>query len=412
MGDKYDDLIDSALAAPSGGDKYDAMIDGALKDAPADDGRDSDFKQFLEIGRRLFAPATTIPDTLKGMAKGFVGQEAAPDAGIDEKAGVFAGDPATLLSLATIPVTGGASIPARVALQAGAGAVGGALREGISQAKEGRDSTAEVLGEGVLTGATTGGVEALLGGAGKALTALRPKLVKLGAQLIRTTSGVPEKYGAAVLENPEILSKAPTMLGAREIYKAAVKDAGGMTKFLHGETGKLIPSDKSVIDLVNEAGPKLVAGTLGLEEAVASRQAVSFLLRKARYGNPDMRAMQSVLIGFKDELDEFVEVGLPGFRQANRGYFEANAKEAFQSWLPQNKNLSPNVLRSLGALASLSSGALMNAPALMFSAAPMSPKVTGLAIQASAKAVGPAALSARFAARIAASRQGKGDGKP
>lgn len=338
-----------------------------------------------------------------GMAA-LTGQDIPADAPIPAQIARQVMDPATLATVATGLATGGASIPARVGMQALTVGAGKALQEAGSQAAAGAVDPAAVLEQGSKAASISGLLEGLLGGSGRALTALKPKLTKLGAQMIRATSAVPEKYGKAVLDNPEILSEAGTLMGARAVYKAAIKDMGGVRDFLQNKTGKVIASQPAITDLINEAAPKIGTKTLALEEALAARQGISILLDAAKYGNPEQRANKAALVSLKNELDDYVEVGMPGFKAANRGYFEANAKEAFSSWLPQNKNMSPNVLRSLGALSSLGAASLLHAPGLMIAAAPMSPKATGLAIRGVSSAVTPASLAAKFAARIAASK--------
>lgn len=345
-----------------------------------------------------------------GAVAGFTGTELPPDASMTARAVEPFADPVTLASMGAGLATGGASILARMAIQAAASGAGAMAKEAGKEAITGDLDPAKIAAEGAKAGSLFAAIEGAFGLTGKGIARATPALKKFGAQLIRSTSGVPEKYGSAVLENPEILSKAHTLAGARALYKETVNEMGGVRTLLQQKTGKVVPGIPDVMTLINDAAAKLPEKTLSLEEALAARQGVSHLLQQAKYGNPEQRANKAALIGLKDELDTFVETGLPGFSKANRVYFEANAREAFESWLPQNKNLSPNVLRTLGALSAAGAGALMEAPRLMLAAVPFSPKITGMGIRAGAAAITPAELSAKFAARIAASKALSGGG--
>lgn len=235
---------------------------------------------------------------------------------------------------------------------------------------------------------------------------LRPAIAKAGARLMRATAGVPEKYGAAVLNNPDILTKAETREVASQVYKSAIGSLKGAADYLQSKTGKLLMKSGSAEDLVNDVAGKFASQAQpSLQEVLAARQANEFLLTAAKFGNPEQRANLRNLMEFKKMADDYLESGLPGFKDASRGYFEANAKEAFSTLLPQNKNLSPNVLRSLGGLAMLSSGAWMNAPYMMVAAIPFSPKAIGVGIRAGNQAIKLASsYQAQFAARVAAMR--------
>jgi hypothetical protein len=189
------------------------------------------------------------------------------------------------------------------------------------------------------------------------------------------------------------------------MYKRAVNGMKGAREFLADEskTGDLLASNTDLESLINKANKGLAEKNLGLQQALAARQATSNLLEMAKFGDPRQRANKAALIGLKEQLDEYLETGLPGFRQATRGYFDANAREAFRSILPQNKNLSANALRGLGGLSLLSAGAIMKAPFVLAGAAAFSPRATGLMIRGG-KSVADlmASQSAQFAARVGA----------
>lgn len=238
----------------------------------------------------------------------------------------------------------------------------------------------------------------------EAIKAIRPTIARAGARLMKATAGVPEKYGMAVINNPDILTRAETREVASEVYKKAIGSLKGAADYLKDKTGKLLMKSGSAEDLVNDVAGKLESNAMPqLQEVLAARQANEFLLSAAKFGNPEQRANLRNLMKFKEMADEYLEAGLPGFKDASRGYFEANAKEAFSTILPQNKNLSPNALRTMGALATFSSGAWLHAPYLMLGALPASPKLLGFGIRGANQAVRLGeSYAAQFAARIAA----------
>jgi len=292
-------------------------------------------------------------------------------------------------------LTGGASLPAQALAQAGA--------SGMAEFAQGAASGAPSAKEAAKASLASLGVDSFYGAAGKAFKLSKPGLVKLGSQLIRSTSAVPEKYGKAVLENPRILTEAPTLRAASTMYRQAVQGMAGAREFLEKQTGDMLFSTSDAVKMVNDANGKIAAGTLGLQEALASRQAASNLLMAAKMGNPEQRVNKAALLEFKDQADDLLEKGLPGFKNATRDYFEANARDAFQSIAPQNRNMGANALRSLGAFATMGAGALLHAPIILAGAVPFSPKMTGWGIRAGATVKDIiAAQAAQFAARTGA----------
>lgn len=384
------------------------------EDAPPEKADEEKSKDFAwNLAARLFpglgqidSPAVRehVVNLLKGEVSGLVRKDMGQQ-GVGGRAGEFIGKytPATAAAAGAAALTGGASIPAQIAAsglaaggaeayqQLAARAVGGKAPETpLEAAKDiGIEAASQAAGEGAMQGARL------------AFRAMRPDLVKLGAQLIKATAGVPEKYGAVVLENPDILTKAPTMGAAQKMYAAAVRGMKGAQEYLQEKTGKILMKAGGAEDLINDVVPRLSGGNMPtLPEALAARQSASFLLEMAKMGHPEMKANKYALIGAKDALDNYLERGMPGFKQVSHDYFDANAREAFQSILPQNKNMSANVLRSLGQLSAISAAAVLHAPAVLVGAMPFSPRVWGMAIKAAASA--PAAVAANFATRVAA----------
>lgn len=361
---------------------------------------------------------TGIQD-IRPIARGAVGipeQEGAP---ISSQALNIAGNvaPQVASQAALAALTGGASVPVQGAglIARGAAMAAPALsRAAISGVvSAGQKGTRDIIEGGSPEGmvAEAGksaiaslGVESFFGAAGKAFRMSKPGLVRLGAQLMKSTSAVPEKYGKAVLENPAILTEAPTLKVASAMYGKAVRGLKGANDFLSGQEGTIAPKPQDAIDLIDSVMPKIGTQTPPtLQEALAARQSLSNMLEMAKFGDPRMRASKKAFIAAKEQLDDFLELGMPGFKKETKNYFEANAREAFQSLLPQNKNLSANALRSLGALSALSAGALLKAPFVLAGAAAFSPKATGLMIRGG-KSVSElmASQAAQFATRVGA----------
>lgn len=360
------------------------------------------------------AVAGGAPD-IRPLARGVTGVPESEGASFEEEAKNLAGNiaPHLLAQAGIAAATGGMSIPAQGAglLAKGAALAGPALaRAAASGAITGGQkairggSTEGVGAEAGKSALASLSVEGLFGAAGQAFKLSKPGLVRLGSQLIKSTSAVPEKYGKAVLENPSILTEAPSLKVASAMYRRAVNGMKGAREFLESKTGSIVMDPGDAIKLLEDTVPKIGTATPpSLQEALAARQSAANLLEMAKFGDPRMRASKGALIAAKDQLDDILEAGLPGFKKTTKTYFEANAREAFQSILPQNKNLSSNALRSLGALSVMSAGALMKAPFVLAGAAAFSPKATGMMIRGG-KSVGDlmASQATQFAARVGA----------
>ena len=358
------------------------------------------------------AVAGGAPD-IRPVARGVAGIPESEGASFEEQAKNVAGNvaPHLLAQAGIAAATGGASIPAQGAglLAKGATLAGPAIARAAAsgaisggQKGIGGGSTEGVGAEAGKSALASLTVEGLFGAAGTAFKLAKPGLVRLGAQLIRSTSAVPEKYGKAVLENPSILTEAPSLKVASAMYRRAVNGMKGAQEFLASKTGSIVMDPGDAIKLLEDTVPLIGTKTPpSLQQALAARQSAANLLEMAKFGDPRMRASKGALIRAKDDLDNLLEEGLPGFKKTTRTYFEANAREAFRSILPQNKNLSSNALRSLGALSVASAGALMHAPFVLAGAAMFSPRATGYMIRGG-KSVGDlmASQAAQFAARV------------
>jgi hypothetical protein len=390
-----------------GATPFDPLAQGATPvNASGPDG-DEELKTIARnIAKVLFgaSPGGYVAMNAPAIGRGAIGMSEPEGASLTDQAANLTGS-AGVIAAPTAALGGLAAKGAAGVLQRGA--LAGVTTGGQKAVRDiaGGSAPEDIASEAGKSAAASVGIEAFFGAAGKAFRFAKPSLVRLGSQLMRSTSAVPEKYGKAVLENPAILTEAPSMKAASAMYKRAVNGMKGAREFLADEskTGDLLASNTDLESLINKANKGLAEKNLGLQQALAARQATSNLLEMAKFGDPRQRANKAALIGLKEQLDEYLETGLPGFRQATRGYFDANAREAFRSILPQNKNLSANALRGLGGLSLLSAGAIMKAPFVLAGAAAFSPRATGLMIRGG-KSVADlmASQSAQFAARVGA----------
>jgi hypothetical protein len=88
-----------------------------------------------------------------------------------------------------------------------------------------------------------------------------------------------------------------------------------------------------------------------------------------------------VLSEIIEKLDPYIEGKLPEWSGARQAYREAKIGEEFGSWLPLNKNLSPNVLRTAAALSMVAKGASEGKILPILGAGMVSPRVWGAGIQ-------------------------------
>lgn len=290
--------------------------------------------------------------------------------------------------------------PAGVALAGAGGAVLGgasmeaarnAIAQGLAAMKGNRLSTpSEVIGNvsqsgleqgvGHLTG------EALAPGIKAVASKLLPHYAKTGSQVVRAATGVPEIEAEAALRDPSILSRAFPMKEAGKIYREGVGEAGeGTLDASRSIFGKTYPGPESVVNTFDE-----LRGSLGAaepNELLGMRQTMMDTLADTPRTSPKLRKLIGERIGI---LDDMLESRLPDWTGAKKAWREAKIGEEFGSWLPLNKNLSPNVLRTTAAIAaaakSASEGSLWGSLALPF----VSPKVWGLGIRATGAISGAA----------------------
>lgn len=258
-----------------------------------------------------------------------------------------------------------------------------------------------------------------------------PYLAKVGAQIIKATSGIPEKYGEAVLRNPKILNSALNSQEMSAAYKSFEGYTGlkGLGKTLVDEgrahlppseaekivvgTAKRVMAAQAARKAVIDSGAMVAKGAASAAEATmpsaqdlyTASQAASHLKLMSKYGEPSAQAMiTSGIIGQgKQVVDDSLQEIYPEYRNLRVANFNSKAREAFSAILPQNKNFTPSVLRTGAALSAAGYEAEhgnYGKAAMALSA--VSPAVTGLGIRAASGGLPIIVRGAGIAARVEA----------
>lgn len=189
----------------------------------------------------------------------------------------------------------------------------------------------------------------------KSIPFKKPTLMqKLTGGILSAKTAAPQKYAEAVAADPSIM-------GPGTVDK---KTVGKMYDELYAKLGIKVDSE-SYKSLFGTAYPaterevgrlkKMVEGAIGkletnpaaltTEEAIFARQAAR-KLRESSAAQIDKR-VASVASGHYDVLDDALAArGLEPLKKLDQLYFRASAKEAFSHALPQNKNMTPNALRT------------------------------------------------------------------
>lgn len=204
------------------------------------------------------------------------------------------------------------------------------------------------------------------------------------AQGMRVMTGVPEREGLAVLKDPSILSRAKSVEEAGKDYAASL--TGGPVvgiesgaKGARKAFGKSHLSPDAVADKFDELLPHLQNGTIDLQTAFSLRQQTMDKLSDLPFNE---KSMKKLLAENVDQLDEFIEGKLPEWSGARKAFRESKIAEEFGSWLPLNKNLSPNVLRTTASMAATAKGVMEGNPMLSMALPAVSPKIWGYGIRA------------------------------
>jgi len=273
---------------------------------------------------------------------------------------------------------------------AGIGAASGeAVRQGLVSARnayrgvEG-STPREVLSEVGIQGALGAGGAALAEGASIAYNKLRPAATRLGAQLLKSGPGVPEKYGQAFIENPNIVANAPTQKEINAGYRA-FEEANGLIspRVARAKSGNLIQKTGKAEELINDVYTRLANGEqVAKQELYEASQSARFLKDQARFGDPNQLSNLSNINEAKSLIDDSLESVASGYRELRANVFARKTADQFSSFLPLNKNQSPNVLRTLGVGSAAIGSAIATAnPLLLAPLAAISPKLSGLAIR-------------------------------
>lgn len=245
------------------------------------------------------------------------------------------------------------------------------------------------------TGVSYGAGEAVAGGLGAGYRAFKGALSPVAAQATTAMTAVPLKYSKAAYADPAILGGKQTIAEAGAAYGAIPEKAGliGGREAAQLQTGKRFVNAGDSEKAIETALDALEAGRLDAQTALVGVQQTNRLLQLAKYGNPEQRVNQSVLMDAKTRLETHLESQLPGFKQASRDYFAANAREQFAQPIPLNRNQSPNALRGLGMLGMAWQGLTHLDPGLLAAATLGSPWVHGTALRGAymaQRAVSPA----------------------
>lgn len=236
-----------------------------------------------------------------------------------------------------------------------------------------------------------------------ATKAVRPGPIAKGmGALMSITTAIPTRYTSAVAKDASILADtAPTIEQVGKEYTALFDKLGmqypsALLKKVtsrgyfpgENETGKLTA-------LIEDANKKLEAGKLDPAGAFLARSAAAAIQR----GNAAAKNMSLAKYAgeAKNAMDNYLEQnGIPEIRELSTKYFRAVAKEYFQPLFPQNKNMSPNAIRSLIALkkavvdpvSHIAQGQPLQAAGSALQGLAMSPLIVGGAVKTAGNLIG------------------------
>jgi hypothetical protein len=304
------------------------------------------------------------------------------------------------------------------------GAAGRALQRDYQYATGSRDPNSDTASGNAFDIGKSGvaqGVSAGVGlGANAAIDAAAPGVGRVGAQLLRLANGTPVASGEAALGVPFAEGAPSTGLGllGRALSPKKLGDAYAGFESANGVTGLRAAQEAAwqdnsaseLKDMALSAAKKISSGQpIDNQEAYIASQAARKVAAQAANRDPDsISAMTSGLVDkAKGVIDTHLETAMPGYQALRQKAFESNVGQDFSTVLPQNQNMSPNVLRGIGGLSAAGyEGKKGNYGTAAGILAMMSPALAGLEIQganAVAPAVAPAAgLALRAGAQSAA----------
>jgi hypothetical protein len=349
--------------------------------------------QFVDEAGNIWEGAAQDDPNLK-----FIGKEATPEPAQEE--GTFLNNAVHGLTT-NEPTKGVGGVLGRGALPAigsGLGAMGGTVAgmgvgsipgAGIGSAagESARQSLVSAFGKGkprrlaeVVAPVATEGALGMLGQKGGEMVSGGVRRLADAAlpQLTSFATKVPTKFTEAAVKGN--LKGAPTVKAAGSAYEDLISSGNmrGLDKSLeHVFDGKLNITTGDWIEVAQRAKTMMNDGTLTPQDALWARQAIAKYQTAPRLQKESFAGVAAHLDELQTQLDDYLETAIPGFADVRNNYFRAKGKEAFDSWLPLNKDKSPDTLRFL--MTSLAQPAGLPI---------MSPKIAGGAI-AGMNAVGP-----------------------
>lgn len=265
-------------------------------------------------------------------------------------------------------------------LMSGVGAGGAKLAQEATSVGAGEQTPLGAAGEAGMTGLSFASGEALMGGVSAGIQKEAPLI----AQGVRAASGTKEAATLGAILNPEGFINAQSVDDMGEAYKAFERYTGlrgiGSQEvereavFSVGELFKIATSTmKKVLRKENVDAQTLYSAS----------QAAQKLKNMARFGEPTAASLVEggIVSQAKSVADDAIQTILPEYKNLRQGYGAAKGKASLSSWLPQNKNLSPNVLRTTGAAFALAEGVRSGNPVAMMAAPFISPRTYGTAIK-------------------------------
>lgn len=317
------------------------------------------------IGEEL--PLETTPKPLIGEEIPIQMAEPKKEPGMAEQiakglpmAGAAAGG---MIAAASAPGTFGASLIGGPALVGAGAAIGKSVENIILSmvgAEDAPESVMEGAGEIIKEGALAAMFDRL---GGKIIAGLSKKSKPAAVQALKAFEGIDERDAFRVLNDPDILLRGKPMEQAEKEFgefiqnsgykygKDAVEEVTGVFRIGENQANKLINRTINRMKIVKglEKMPEnreLVKETV--QEALAGRHELSNAIGRefARGGKEEARAMMTKL----QQVDDWLETQIPGFKSVRAMYSEAKIKEAFRPFLPTNKNGTVSVLRTLSAL--------------------------------------------------------------
>lgn len=180
-------------------------------------------------------------------------------------------------------------------------------------------------------------------------------LAKGGSKVMKIAAAIPERYGEAVLKNPDILRNAMLPAQRGPAYDAFEGGLGlkGLGKIIE-ESGRSTMPVGEIDSLAVGTANKVRAGTpTTLQELYSASQAENHMMQAARNQEPGAaRALESgILKRAGQTVDSAIESTNPEYAALRQGNFDSHAREAFSNVFPQNKNGTANVLRPWAAFA-------------------------------------------------------------